>query len=108
MSVLNAFFRYVCWWWGYGVRLGVGCPCPPVHNNIVTPRHLFLFFLMIAYKQCFRARPLCRTLTEIVREEVEKVNAALMVVGDKRNPLHSIGKIQMVGKGSVLSLIVTN
>ena len=26
---------------GFGVRLGVGCPCPPVRNNIVTPRHLF-------------------------------------------------------------------
>ena len=23
------------------VRLGVGCPCPPVPNDIVTPRHLF-------------------------------------------------------------------
>ena len=23
-----------------GVRLGVGCPCPPVRNDIVTPRHL--------------------------------------------------------------------
>ena len=26
---------------GVGVRLGVGCPCPPVRNDIVTPRHLF-------------------------------------------------------------------
>ena len=27
------------------MRLGVGCPCPPVRNDIVTPRHLlFLFF----------------------------------------------------------------
>ena len=25
------------------MRLGVGCPCPPVRNDIVTPRHLFLF-----------------------------------------------------------------
>ena len=24
-----------------GVRLGVGCPSPPVRNNMVTPRHLF-------------------------------------------------------------------
>ena len=22
--------------------MGVGCPCPPIHNYIVTPRHLFL------------------------------------------------------------------
>ena len=22
--------------------MGVGCPCPPVRNDIVTPRHLFL------------------------------------------------------------------
>ena len=26
---------------GVGLRLGVGCPCPPVRNDIVTPRHLF-------------------------------------------------------------------
>ena len=24
--------------------MGVGRPCPPVRNNIVTPRHLFIFF----------------------------------------------------------------
>ena len=23
-----------------GVRLGVGGPCPPIRNDIVTPRHL--------------------------------------------------------------------
>ena len=28
---------------GVGVRLGVGCPCPPVRNDIVTPRHLFYY-----------------------------------------------------------------
>ena len=22
---------------------GVGCPCPPVRSNIVTPRHLFWY-----------------------------------------------------------------
>ena len=26
----------------FGVRLGVGCPYPPVRNDIVTPRHLLL------------------------------------------------------------------
>ena len=30
---------------GVGVRLWVGCPCPPVRNDIVAPRHLlFLSF----------------------------------------------------------------
>ena len=28
---------------GVGVWMGVGCPCPPVRNDIVTPRQLFLF-----------------------------------------------------------------
>ena len=28
-----------------GVWMGVGCPCPPVCNDIVTPRHLFEFVL---------------------------------------------------------------
>ena len=27
-----------------GVWIGVGCPCPPVRNDIVTPCHLFFFF----------------------------------------------------------------
>ena len=30
--------------WGVdwvGVRKGVGCPCPPIRNDVVTPRHLF-------------------------------------------------------------------
>ena len=26
---------------GVEIRLGVGCPCPPVRYDIVTPRHLF-------------------------------------------------------------------
>ena len=26
---------------GFGVWIGVGCPCPSVRNDIVTPRHLF-------------------------------------------------------------------
>ena len=26
---------------GVRVRMGVGCSCPPVRNDIVTPRHLF-------------------------------------------------------------------
>ena len=25
---------------GHGVWMGVGCPCPPVRNDVVTPRHL--------------------------------------------------------------------
>ena len=37
-------YEYVCmcvWGGGRGVWMGVGCPCPPVRNDIVTPRHLF-------------------------------------------------------------------
>ena len=30
------FFVYVCVWVGGGVWMGVGCPCPPVHNDIVS------------------------------------------------------------------------
>ena len=26
---------------GHEVLMGVGCLCPPVRNDIVTPRHLF-------------------------------------------------------------------
>ena len=28
---------------GAGVQMGVGYPCPPVRNDIVTPRHLFFY-----------------------------------------------------------------
>ena len=31
---------------GIGVWMGVGCPCPPVLNDIVTPRHLFQSLLI--------------------------------------------------------------
>ena len=34
------------WELGVGVRLGVGCPCPPVHNNIVTPHKLATLMLL--------------------------------------------------------------
>jgi len=45
----NERFRYFlcmfeCWGW-VGVWMGVGCPCPPVRNDIVTPRHLFSCYL---------------------------------------------------------------
>ena len=32
-----------------GVRLGVGCPCPPVGNDIVTPRHLLRKTLCVVH-----------------------------------------------------------
>ena len=33
----------LCVWDGvrHGMWMGVGCPCPPVHDDIVTPRYLF-------------------------------------------------------------------
>ena len=37
---------------GHGVWIGVGCPCPPIRNDIVTPRHLFLLSIM-NYKYLF-------------------------------------------------------
>ena len=29
---------------GLGMRMEVGCPCPPVRNDIVTPCHLLIDF----------------------------------------------------------------
>ena len=34
-------FIHLCKCGGHGVWMGVGCPCPPIRNNVVTPRHLF-------------------------------------------------------------------
>ena len=42
----NERFRYSCeCWGGCWVWMGVGCPCPPVRNDIGTPRHLFYYRL---------------------------------------------------------------
>ena len=37
-----------CSW--LGVWMGVGCPCPPVRNDIVTPRHLFFVKRLYQFK----------------------------------------------------------
>ena len=34
---------------GLGVWMGVGCPCPPVRNNIVTLHHLFSSLLVLTH-----------------------------------------------------------
>ena len=54
MSVLDTFYVCLC------MEVGVGCPCPPIRNDIVTLRHLFtqnclikmreLSFLSISFK----------------------------------------------------------
>ena len=41
---------------GVGVRMGVRCPCPPVRNDIVTPRHLFWFVSSSSPSFEFRTR----------------------------------------------------
>ena len=49
--------EFVSVWEGVGLRLGVWCPCPPIRNDIVTPRHLFSFpseFLFFRFF-CFSA-----------------------------------------------------
>ena len=41
----------LCWkggWVGRWMRMGVGCPCPPVRNDIVTLRHLFKMMYAIS------------------------------------------------------------
>ena len=52
-SILEAFCVCLCWkggWVGHWVWMGVGCPCSPVLNDIVTPRHLlFKSFLEKAH-----------------------------------------------------------
>ena len=46
----------VCWGW-----VGVGGPCPPVRNDIVTPRHLFHNVQPMAMRACY-VRACVRTL----------------------------------------------
>ena len=48
-SVLGAIFgMYVD---GGGMGCGVGCPRPPVRNDIVTPRYLFFHHLLNRYSR---------------------------------------------------------
>ena len=47
---------FECWGW-VRVWMGVGCPCPPVRNDIVTPRHLFTSGCLVYF---------CDISTEIV------------------------------------------
>ena len=35
---------------GVGVMLGVGCPCLPIRNNIVTPHHLFCLYTVYGHE----------------------------------------------------------
>ena len=42
-SVLDIFVYVSVWGMGFEMWMGVGCLCPPVRNDIVTPRHLFPF-----------------------------------------------------------------
>ena len=39
----------------HGVWMGVGCPCPPIRNDIATPRHLF-FLVLHKRKVCRRTQ----------------------------------------------------
>ena len=61
----NECFRsfYVCVCGSVGrvgpwVWKGVGRPCPPVRNNVVTPRHLFLVAHLCNQSWCLSVHPL--------------------------------------------------
>ena len=40
---------FVCRRVGNGVWMGVGCPCPPIRNDIVTLHHLFFSNLLSSF-----------------------------------------------------------
>ena len=42
----------VCVWEGVGVWIEVGQPCPPIRDNIVTPRHLLSFLSRVFTPLC--------------------------------------------------------
>ena len=51
-----------CWVW-----MGVGRPCPPVRNDIVTPRHFFFSFLFSSFLLFFLSlflSPFCSFLLD--------------------------------------------
>ena len=68
----------VCWRW-VGVWLGVRCPCPPVRNDIVTPRHLFFFLTSRRFFVYQIPNPVAQFAWR--REEERKHQT----VGEKRN-----------------------
>ena len=74
----NDHFRYFLCMFECGMAVGVwmrvGCPCPPVRNDIVTPRHLFFvclfvpFFLFLCLFLCGPATliPVCDDLQPVL------------------------------------------
>ena len=67
MSVLDSFCMFV-FGVGFGVWMGVGCPCPPVRNYIVTPRHLFfnhrsVFIVSVILSRCVFQEEILSMLT---------------------------------------------
>ena len=51
--------------------MGVGCPCPPVRNDIVTPRHLF-YVLQLMISQFNISRSVQDSIRDFLTEELEK------------------------------------
>ena len=73
---------------GVGVWMGVGCPCPPVRNDIVTPRHLF------------RDKPIWERLTQNGKEEKRKsTKKRVEQEWNKRNigPMNNFIKVCVCG-----------
>ena len=61
---------------GCGVRMWVRCPCPPVRIDVVTPRHLFLFFPIYGALPWFpvRGRHLARKQVVHLREDAKTLH----------------------------------
>ena len=66
---------FACGWGARGVKMGVGCPCPPVRNDMVTPRNLFLincFDFIIVYIFCLTFLPLTVVMSFLPVKRSEK------------------------------------
>ena len=56
----------VCMGWAR-VLMGVGCPCPPVRNDIVTPHHLLFSAISFNYRiiSCLSNKHNCRSVHKL-------------------------------------------
>ena len=80
--------------------MGVGCPCPPVRNDIVTPRHLCLcIFGSQRKKSVCNSTPESTKTQEIKKEEEKKSKNDFPFIETETKTKTSVSFQEQEGRG---------